>query len=120
MGDGRTSEVVAFWGLPLARLDMAGAVDRVAALIEAGQPTQVITANLNFAMHCETSPRLRRIAAEAGMVTADGMPMVILSRLKGDTVTRAGHRIRSHLPTRRTWSERGLAILLLWGCSWNR
>ena len=76
-----TDTPVWVWGLPLAPLRMAEAVERIEALIVAGTPRFCITANLNYAMICDADGRLRQINEQAALVLADGMPLVWASRL---------------------------------------
>jgi N-acetylglucosaminyldiphosphoundecaprenol N-acetyl-beta-D-mannosaminyltransferase len=71
------------WGLPLAPLTQAQAVEAVAALIEAGQPSYFITANVHYAMLTHQDPHLQAINAAAAFVLADGAPLVWASRWKG-------------------------------------
>jgi N-acetylglucosaminyldiphosphoundecaprenol N-acetyl-beta-D-mannosaminyltransferase len=75
-----TDTPVWVWGLPLAPLTMAEAVDRIEALFLAGTPRFCITANLNYAMLCDADPRLREINEQAALILADGMPLVWGSR----------------------------------------
>lgn len=76
-------EEVKVLGLRLARLSFAQTVDRVEALIQRGRPSFFITANLHYAMLCEREARLREVNQKAAFLTADGMPLVWLSRLLG-------------------------------------
>lgn len=72
-----TSEV---WGLPLAPLTRAGAVDRVEELVRAGRPSFFITANLHYAMLTAEVPGLDAVNRSAAFVVADGQPLVVASR----------------------------------------
>ena len=76
-------EVAWIWGLPLARLDYAGVLHRVEALIARRRPGYFITANLQYAMLCDRDPTLAEINARAEFLLADGMPMVWWSRFRG-------------------------------------
>jgi N-acetylglucosaminyldiphosphoundecaprenol N-acetyl-beta-D-mannosaminyltransferase len=69
------------WGLPLAPVTFEQALDRIDRLVEAGEPSFVITANLNYAMLVDADPRLRVLNDRASFVLADGMPLVWWSRL---------------------------------------
>lgn len=69
------------WGLPLARVDAAQTVTLVDFLIERGEPSFFVTANLHYAMLTDRDPRLREVNRQAAFLVADGMPIVWYSRL---------------------------------------
>jgi N-acetylglucosaminyldiphosphoundecaprenol N-acetyl-beta-D-mannosaminyltransferase len=71
------------WGLPIAPLTRAQAVEAVVALVEAGQPTFFITANVHYAMLTHVDAGLQAVNAQAAFVLADGAPLVWASRWKG-------------------------------------
>ncbi len=79
-------EEVEVLGLRLARMSFAETVDRVEWLIRRGKPGFFITANLHYAMLCERDGRLRQVNGKAAFLTADGMPLVWLSRFLGQPV----------------------------------
>lgn len=68
------------WGVPFSRVDFQQAIDAIEALIIAGSPRFVITANLHYAMLSGGDARLRANNDRAAMVLADGMPIVWASR----------------------------------------
>ena len=76
-------EEVEVLGLRLARMGFAQTVDRVEWLIRRGKPSFFITANLHYARLCEREARLGAVNRKAAFLTADGMPLVWLSRLLG-------------------------------------
>ena len=55
-------------------------------LSQNGEPALVITAPLHYAMLCKQRPELREVNQRAAMIVADGMPLVWLSRLKGNPI----------------------------------
>jgi N-acetylglucosaminyldiphosphoundecaprenol N-acetyl-beta-D-mannosaminyltransferase len=73
---------VRVWGVPLMPYTLDQAVDRIGALIAAGQPSYFITANLHYAMLSNERPRLQEINERAAFILADGMPLVWASRLQ--------------------------------------
>lgn len=106
-------ETVQVWGLPLARLDMAGTLDRIDALIERGRPGFFITANLHYARLSARDPKLREVNRRAAFITADGMPMVWYCRLAGRPLPErvAGSELVEHLCRRAEW--RGHRVFFL-------
>lgn len=76
-------EEVEVLGLRLARMSFTQTVDRIESLIRRGRPSFFITANLHYACVCERDARLREVNQKAAFLTADGMPLVWLSRLLG-------------------------------------
>lgn len=74
--------VVEVWGLPLASLTLEQTLDQVEALIAAGRPSYIITANLYYAMLTDRHPDLDALNRRAALVLADGMPLVWASRYR--------------------------------------
>ena len=72
------------WDVPFDSVTLAGAVDHIEALVRSGEPSYVITANLNYVMLHHSDPQLAPVTTEAAMVLADGQPIVWRSRL-GDS-----------------------------------
>jgi len=109
------SEEVEVLGLRIARLSYEQTLQRVEQLIQQGRPSFFITANLHYAHLSARDARLRKVNQKAAFLTADGMPLVWLSRFLGRP-----------LPERVTgadlvWSlcqraaERGYRVFLLGG-----
>jgi N-acetylglucosaminyldiphosphoundecaprenol N-acetyl-beta-D-mannosaminyltransferase len=71
---------VEVWGLPLTPITFEQTLDAVEHLIDAGNPSIVITANLNYAMITAANPALDRVNRSAAFVVADGAPLVWASR----------------------------------------
>ena len=87
-------DTVVILGIPIDNLTLEEAVNRIFTLIDAyrsdGVPRQVATVNVDFIVNTLTwkpegvrHPELLDILRRADMVTADGMPLVWLSRLLG-------------------------------------
>lgn len=86
---------VALLGIPVDRLDYAAVLDRIFALISTplDGPCRILaTLNvdfivnaLSFGMH-RCKPGLLEILRSAALVTPDGMPLVLLSRLLGNSL----------------------------------
>jgi len=88
------SETVVILGIPADNLTMDETVDRIFSMIEAYQrdqrPRQVATVNVDFVVNTLTwrlgrirHPELLDILQRADLVTADGMPLVVISKLLG-------------------------------------
>ena len=75
-------------GVGIDALTLDGAVDVIAGWIERGEPHYVCVTSVHGVIESQDDPELRRIHDHAGMVTADGMPLVWLSR----------HRLRTSRP----------------------
>lgn len=88
------SETVAILGIPIDNLTMDETVARIFSMIEDyrqdRRPRQVATVNVDFVVNTLTwqlgrirHPELLDILQRADLVTADGMPVVVISRLLG-------------------------------------
>jgi N-acetylglucosaminyldiphosphoundecaprenol N-acetyl-beta-D-mannosaminyltransferase len=71
---------VGVWGLRLAPLTFDETIARVHQLVNDGEPTFFITANVHYAMLTASDPRLTRVNEKAAFLVADGMPLVWASR----------------------------------------
>ena len=72
--------------LPLDRVTMGGALNRIQALVEAKRGGYVVTPNVDHVVQAEHSPVLRRAVVGASLSLADGMPLVWMSRLLGNSL----------------------------------
>lgn len=73
-----------FGGTFIDRVDREEAVKRIHGFLRSGQPHQVVTVNLDFLSIAERHPHFRHIINSAGLAVADGMPLVWLSKLRGE------------------------------------
>jgi N-acetylglucosaminyldiphosphoundecaprenol N-acetyl-beta-D-mannosaminyltransferase len=71
-------------GVLIDHLDLPGAVERIGDFLSSGSSHQVITVNLDFLSIAERDPRFRQTINQADLAVADGMPLVWLSRLRGE------------------------------------
>lgn len=80
-----TYPVQTLFGCPIARLRMAEAVDEVYRLIACRGTTcrYVVTPNVDHVVMLQEHRGLRRAYRDAALVVADGMPVVLASRLLG-------------------------------------
>jgi N-acetylglucosaminyldiphosphoundecaprenol N-acetyl-beta-D-mannosaminyltransferase len=65
------------------QLDLDQAVERITDFLWSGRPHQVVTANLDFLSIAERNAEFRQTINDADLAVADGMPLVWLSRLRG-------------------------------------
>jgi len=108
-------ETVWIWGLPFARLDRDQTVEAVDRLIRRGQPSFIITANVQYAMLSDGDPRLAEVNRQAAFLVADGMPIVWYSRLLGRRLPeRVAGSDLIYLLARRA-AERGHRLFFLGG-----
>ena len=70
-------------GVPIDRVNMAEALDRIDRMITSGKPHYVVTANADFLTQAGRDVELRRILLESHLVLCDGTPLVWASRLLG-------------------------------------
>lgn len=73
-------------GVLLDRVDRPEAIDRISGFLESGTPHQIVTVNLDFLAIAQTNPRFRDTLNLADLAVADGMPLVWVSRLRGEAV----------------------------------
>lgn len=64
-------------------LDLAGALDAIAELVDGRQGGYVVTPNVDHVVLVESDPELRRIFENASLALVDGMPLVWMARLLG-------------------------------------
>jgi len=70
-------------GTAIDQVDFEQAVDRIRDFLCSGRSHQVVTANLDFLSIAERNPEFRATINAADLAVADGMPLVWLSRLRG-------------------------------------
>jgi N-acetylglucosaminyldiphosphoundecaprenol N-acetyl-beta-D-mannosaminyltransferase len=70
------------FGLEFEDLTQPGLVERIAAAIAAREPCWIVTVNVNFLCLAHRDPGFREVVARAEIRTADGMPIVWMSRLR--------------------------------------
>jgi N-acetylglucosaminyldiphosphoundecaprenol N-acetyl-beta-D-mannosaminyltransferase len=70
-------------GLAFDNVDLPGALARVAELIAARRPALVVTPNVDHLVRAVRDPSYAALVAGAGLVLADGQPVVWAARLLG-------------------------------------
>jgi N-acetylglucosaminyldiphosphoundecaprenol N-acetyl-beta-D-mannosaminyltransferase len=73
-------------GIPVPKMTMNETVEMISGTITERKPGlfHVVTLNPEIAMSCQHDAQLRTIVDEAGMLTADGIGIVMVSRLRGN------------------------------------
>lgn len=69
------------WDVPFDRVTLEQAVEHIEKLILRGQPSYVITANLNYVMLHHRRDDLRQVTEQADLILADGQPIVWRSKV---------------------------------------
>ncbi len=103
------------WDVPFDHVTLGEAVNYIEKLIERGEPSYVITANLNYCMLNHRQPEIQTITTDADLILADGQPIVLRSRLSKDRLPErvAGSEMIFHLAER--CAERGWGIYFIGG-----
>ena len=82
-----TDRCAVIMGLPIDDVTIGEAVDRIAAMVEAGRATgrchQVATVNVDFVVNAVDNPATLRILQRCDLAIPDGMPVVWGARLLG-------------------------------------
>lgn len=86
-------ERVPILGVDFDRVDLRGAVARIAERIDRGARTFVITANPEFVMLARSDPTVAEIARAADLVVADGTGISVASRASGEPLARVPGRM---------------------------
>ncbi|MEI8078900.1 MAG: WecB/TagA/CpsF family glycosyltransferase [bacterium] len=122
-------DTVIILGVPVDRVDMAATLEQIFARVTAYRqdpalaPCLVATVNVDFLVNAlayrpsapPRHPELLRILRQAGLVTADGMPLVWLSRLLGAALPGRVPGADLVPELARSCAERQLSLYLLGG-----
>jgi len=73
-------------GVGISRLDQRQTLDLLMKWMEEGRPRRVATANVDFLQRATTDVALREALETADLVTADGAPLVMWSRMLGERI----------------------------------
>ena len=79
---------VSLGGLPIARLDRAETADLMIAAAQASldRPLIMSSANGEVLSRCRREPKIAALFEQADLISADGQPLVIASRLLGEAL----------------------------------
>jgi N-acetylglucosaminyldiphosphoundecaprenol N-acetyl-beta-D-mannosaminyltransferase len=109
--------LVTILGVPFNQTTLAGAVDRIEAMLAEGGTHYVVTPNVDFLVKAGRDPELHRILVHADLVLCDGKPIVWASHLLGEPLPgRVAGSDLIPLVLRRA-EDRGWRILLLGGAA---
>ena len=75
---------VEFAGTLIDRVDREAAIARIRRMVDSGRSHQIVTVNLDFLSIAARTPRFQATINDADLAVPDGMPLVWLSRLKGE------------------------------------
>ena len=70
-------------GIPIDVVNLAGAVERIAALLADGGTHQVVTVNPEFLVAARNRPAFATVLRGAALATPDGIGVVLAARLRG-------------------------------------
>ena len=109
-------EPVWVWGVPFAPFSMSQAVAAIEKLVDEGQPSFFITANVHYAMLTDQNSDVRAINQRASFILADGAPLVWASRWQGSPLPErvAGSDLIFELSASR--GEAGISCVPVGGC----
>lgn len=72
----RSPQTCVIMGVPFGNVTFLETLNWIHCRIQSRQPTYIATANMDFIMQAWQDPELQRILIEAGLVVADGAPIV--------------------------------------------
>ena len=104
---------VAVGGILLDNVGLSGAIDRLREFVLSAQPHQVVTVNLDFVTIASRDPSFRTTLNGADLAVADGMPLVWLSRLKGQPLVERVTGVELVAESCRMAAELGASVFLL-------
>lgn len=104
---------VEFGGVLLDQVGLSAAVERIAEFVRSGQPHQIVTVNLDFVSIASRDAEFRSTLNAAELAVADGMPLVWLSRLKGQPLDERVAGVELVTESCRVAVELGQGVFLL-------
>ncbi len=94
-------------------VDLSSAVEQIEAFTRSGDAHQVVTVNLDFVSIAAREPSFRTTVNCADLAVADGMPLVWLSRLRGQPLAERVAGVELVVESCRVAAARGLSVFLL-------
>ncbi len=102
-------------GVPIDRLTMAEAVDAIDDLVRARRGGSVFTPNVDHIVQCQDDARLREAYETVSLSLADGVPVVLASRLLRRAAPQKVSGSDLVGPLAKRAAERGWRVVLLGG-----
>jgi exopolysaccharide biosynthesis WecB/TagA/CpsF family protein len=102
-------------GLPIVRATLKEVVSELGRWLLQDQPRRVATANLDFLRLAHKDSSFRECLRTADMVTADGMPVLWLAKLRGQPLPERVAGSDLVLPLLKEAADRGARVYLLGG-----
>jgi N-acetylglucosaminyldiphosphoundecaprenol N-acetyl-beta-D-mannosaminyltransferase len=75
-------------GMDVAAIDMEATLSRIAALLKKSRKGYICAASVHGVMEAHRSPRLAQIYSDSELTIPDGMPLVWVGRMRGQTEMR--------------------------------
>jgi len=111
--DGSARPRLDLGGTLIDEIDLTSAVERIRQFLRSGQPHQVVTVNLDFLSIAARNPEFQATLNHADLAVADGMPLVWLSRLRGQPLPGRVAGVELVTESCRIAAEQGLRVFLL-------
>ena len=108
---------VAIGDIFVDNVDLSTAVEQIDEFVGSGQPHQVVTVNLDFVSIASREPSFRTTVNHADLAVADGMPLVWLSRLRGQPLAERVAGVELVTESCRLAASRGASVFLLGAAS---
>ena len=77
---------IKFLNIEVDNLTMTEAVEAVDTLIQKGEPSYVVTPNVDHIVKLEKDREFRDVYENADLILTDGMPLIWISKLKGNPI----------------------------------
>ena len=100
-------------GVPIDNVSMEETLGKIEEFIHEGSFHQIATANVDYLVNAVNNPEYRKVLCRCDLVVADGMPVVLASRLLGSPLRErvTGADLVPRLA--RLSSQKGYGIFLL-------
>jgi N-acetylglucosaminyldiphosphoundecaprenol N-acetyl-beta-D-mannosaminyltransferase len=76
-------DLVDMFGVPIARIDMRGVLERVDQFVEGRRPHMIVTSDTPILVRAHDDQRFQEVVRSADIVTADGRGVVWMARVLG-------------------------------------
>jgi N-acetylglucosaminyldiphosphoundecaprenol N-acetyl-beta-D-mannosaminyltransferase len=112
-GGGTPRRRLELGGTFVDQIDLVAAVERIEQFLRSGEPHQVVTVNMDFLSIAARDPEFRATINSADLAVADGMPLVWLSRLRGQPLAERVAGVELVTESCRIAAEQGRRVFLL-------